>query len=120
MLASHTSRVTEVEEMFSTEDSLDHEYMLSYRWAVTKMLRSYESDGRLAYIHGFDAGIDLLCARARISNPAIAEGMMELAAILATETAKTLRSMLSEKERLLQSQPRSRRMTDMENDERKL
>lgn len=106
--------------MFSTEDSLKHEYMLNQRWAVTKMIQSYGSDPKLAYIHGFDAAIALLCAKAKLSNPAIREGIEELAAKMAEETANTLRSMLDEKERVLQSEPRSRRLTNLESDERKL
>jgi len=74
----------------------DFEYMLNQGWAVKKMIQSYESDPKLAYIHGFDAGIDLLCAKAKISNPAIAAGIRELADKMAEETAKTLRSMLGE------------------------
>jgi len=93
MIAAHTAGVTEVEEMSRTED---FEYMLNQGWAVKKMIQSYESDPKLAYIHGFDAGIDLLCAKAKISNPAIAAGIRELADKMAEETAKTLRSMLGE------------------------
>lgn len=103
----------------SMEDSLKYEHMLNQRWAVTKMIQCYESDSKLAYIHGFDAGIDLLCARARLSNPAIAEDIKELAAKMAEEIAKTLRSILGEKERSLQSQSRSCGVTNWENDESK-
>jgi hypothetical protein len=91
--------------MFSKDDSLQHEYMLNLRWAVTKMIQSYESDPHLAYIHGFDAAIALLCAKAKLSNPEISQGMKELADKMAEETAYTLRSMQEQKERLLQSQP---------------
>jgi hypothetical protein len=98
---SHTARVTEVEEMFNKEDSLKHEYALSQKWAVTRMIQSYESDEKLAYIHGFDAGIDLLCAKAEFSNPAIAEGVRELARGMAEETAKTLRSLIGEKKEII-------------------
>jgi hypothetical protein len=90
--------------MFSKEDSLKHEYILNQRWAVTKMVQSYESDPKLAYIHGFDAAIALLCAKAKLSNPAISDGMKELADKMAEETASTLRSMLEQKERMLESQ----------------
>lgn len=83
--------------MLNKEDFLSHEYTLNHRWAVTKMIQSYESDPRLAYIHGFDAGIGLLCAKAMLSNPAIAEVIKELADRMSEETAKTLRSMLGEK-----------------------
>lgn len=120
MSRSHTSCAAEVEEMSSQEDSLKYEYALNQRWTVRKMIQCYESDSRLGYIHGFDAGIDLLCARVRLSNPAIAEGIEELAAKMAEETAKTLRSMLGEKEQLLESHPRSRRLTDLVDDQRKL
>lgn len=106
--------------MFSTEDSFKHEYALKQKWAVRKMLQCYESDSQLAYIHGFDAGIDLLCERAKLSNPTFAKGIEQLAAKMAEETAEALRSMLGEKERLLQSHPQSRRLTDGENDENKL
>lgn len=106
--------------MFSGEDLLKYEYLLNQRWAVAKMMQSYESDQRLAYIHGFDAAIDLLCAKAKLSNPALAEGIVELAAKMAEETATTLRSMLGIKERLLPSLPGIRRMTDLESDESQL
>lgn len=96
MVAAHTAGVTEVEEMSRSEDFLKHDYALNQGWAVKKMIQSYESDPKLAYIHGFDAGIDLLCAKAKLSNPAIAEGIRELADKMAEETAKTLRSMLGE------------------------
>ena len=106
--------------MFGGEDLLKTEYMLSQRWAVTKMMQSYESDRRLAYVHGFDAGIDLLCAKAKLSVPFLAEGIVELAAKMAEETAMTLRSMLGKKEPLLQPLPGIRRMTDLETDESQL
>ena len=83
--------------MFRTEDFLENEYTLNQRWAVTKMIQSYESDPSLAYIHGFDAGIDLLRTKAKLSNPTIAEDIRELTDRLAEETAKTLRSMLGER-----------------------
>jgi hypothetical protein len=50
-----------------------------------------------AYIHGFDAGIDLLCAKAKVSNPAIAQGIRELADKMAEETAETLRTLMHDK-----------------------
>jgi hypothetical protein len=50
----------------------------------------------LAYIHGFDAGIDLLCAKAKLTNPAICEDIRELANKMAEETAETMRSMLGQ------------------------
>lgn len=78
--------------MFNKEDLLKIEYLLNQKWAVTRMIQSYESDEKLAYIHGFDAGIDLLCAKAKLSNPAIAENVKELAGKMAEETAETLRS----------------------------
>ena len=83
--------------MSRTEDFQNHEYMLSQRWAVAKMIQSYETDPKQAYIHGFDAGIDLLCAKIKLSNPAVADGVRELADKMAEETARTLRSMLGEK-----------------------
>jgi hypothetical protein len=101
VLMSHTARVTEVEEMFNTEDSLKHEYALNQKWAVLRMIQSHDSDRNLAYIHGFDAGIDLLCAKAELSNPAIAEGIRELARGMAEETAKTLRSLVREKREII-------------------
>lgn len=103
MIAAHTTGVTEVEEMFRTEEFLKHEYMFNQRWAVRKMIQSYESDSKLAYIHGFDAGIDLLCAKAKVSNPAIAAAIRELADKMAEETAKTLRSMLGEEKAMVMS-----------------
>jgi hypothetical protein len=96
MIAAQTTGVTEVEEMFRTEEFLKHEYTFNQRWAVRKMIQSYESDPKLAYIHGFDAGIDLLCAKAKLSNPVIAAAIRELADKMAEETAKTLRSMLGQ------------------------
>jgi hypothetical protein len=92
MFAPYTDAVTEVEAMFNKEDLLKIEYLLNQKWAVTRMIQSYESDEKLAYIHGFDAGIDLLCAKAKLSNPAIAENVKELAGKMAEETAETLRS----------------------------
>jgi hypothetical protein len=97
MLSQHSTRAAEVEKMSSAEFVLKYEYTLSQSWAVMKMIQSYESDRRLAYIHGFDAGIDLLCAKARLSNPAIAEPIRNLADKMAEETAETLRSMLARK-----------------------
>lgn len=101
MMGPHTTGVTEVEEMFRTEEFLKHEYMFNQRWAVRKMIQSYESDSKLAYIHGFDAGIDLLCAKAKVSNPVIAAAIRELADKMAEETAKTLRSMLGEEKAMV-------------------
>ena len=112
--------MTEVEEMFNTEDSLNHEFMLNQRWAVREMIQCYESDSPLDYIHGCDAGIDFLCARAGLSNPAMAKGIEDLAAKMAEEIAKALRSMLGAKNRLLQWHPRSRPFTGWENGENKL
>jgi hypothetical protein len=100
MFAPYTDAVTEVEAMFNKEDLLKIEYLLNQKWAVTRMIQSYESDEKLAYIHGFDAGIDLLCAKAKLSNPAIAENVKELAGKMAEETAETLRSILDKKQQL--------------------
>ena len=97
MLGQYTAAVTEVSEMLSKEDLLKCEYLLNQKWAVTRMIQSYESDEKLAYIHGFDAGIDLLCAKARLSHPAIAENVRELAGKMAEETAATLRSLTQKK-----------------------
>src|SRR5208282_3277914 len=97
MHSPYTDLVTEVEQMFSKEDLLKLEYLLNQKWAVTRMVQSYESDEKLAYIHGFDAGIDLLCAKAKLSNPAIAESVKELAGKMAEETAETLRSLIDKK-----------------------
>jgi hypothetical protein len=88
--------------MLSKEDLLKYEYLLNQKWAVTRMIQSYESDEKLAYIHGFDAGIDLLCAKAKLSHPAIAENVKELAGKMAEETAATLRS-LTQKKKLITS-----------------
>jgi hypothetical protein len=102
VLGPYTAGVTEVSEMLSKEDLLKCEYLLDQKWAVTRMIQSYESDEKLAYIHGFDAGIDLLCAKAKLSHPAIAENVKELAGKMAEETAATLRS-LTEKKKLITS-----------------
>jgi hypothetical protein len=80
--------------MSTPEDPLKHEYMLNQKWAVTRMIQSYNSDDKLAYIHGFDAGIDLLCAKAKVSDPAIAQSIRKLADKMAEETAESLRSSL--------------------------
>jgi hypothetical protein len=93
MLSPCTAEVPEIAEMFSKEDLLKFEYPLNQKWAVTRMVQSYETDEKLAYIHGFDAGIDFLCAKAKLSNPALAETVRELAGKMAEETAETLRSM---------------------------
>ena len=103
MTGLHTTGVTEVEAMSRTDDFLKQDYALNQRWTVMKMIQSYESDPGLAYIHGFDAGIDLLCAKAKLSNPAIAQGVRELADKMAEETAKTLRSILCEKRAMVVS-----------------
>jgi hypothetical protein len=79
--------------MFTGEDSLRYEYLLNHKWAVTRMIQSYDSDKKLAYIHGFDAGMELLCAKARLSNPEIAESVKELAGKITEETAEALRSL---------------------------
>ncbi len=100
MLEPYTAGVAEVVTMFSKEDLLKCEYLLNQKWAVTRMIQSYESDEKLAYIHGFDAGVDLLCAKARLSHPAIAENVRELAGKMAEETAETLRAM-KDKKRLI-------------------
>jgi hypothetical protein len=97
MDTSYTSGVTEVRVMFTKEDSLRYEYLLNHKWAVTRMVQSYDSDEKLAYIHGFDAGMDLLCAKARLSKPEIAESVKELAGKIAEETAETLRSLTAKK-----------------------
>jgi|HubBroStandDraft_6_1064221.scaffolds.fasta_scaffold47393_7 hypothetical protein len=97
MTVPHTTGVTEVEAMSRTEDFQKHEYMLNQRWALAKVIQSAESDPKRAYIHGFDAGIDLLCAKIKLSNPAMAEAVREVADKMAEETAKTLRSMAGEK-----------------------
>jgi hypothetical protein len=68
--------------------------MLNQKWAVTRMIQSYNSDDKLAYIHGFDAGIDLLCAKAKVCDPAIAQSIRKLADKMAEETAESLRSSL--------------------------
>jgi len=102
MLGPYTAGVTEVAEMLGKEDLLRCEYLLNQKWAVTRMIQSYESDEKLAYLHDFDAGIDLLCAKAKLSHPAIAENVKELAGKMAKETAATLRS-LTEKKKLITS-----------------
>lgn len=83
--------------MFTQKDSLRYEYLLNHTWAVTRMVQSYESDKNLAYIHGFDAAMELLCAKAKLSKPEIAESVKELAGKITEETAETLRSLTSKK-----------------------
>jgi hypothetical protein len=102
MRAPYTNGVAEAAVMFTKEDSLRHDYLLNHKWAVTRMAQSYDSDKKLAYIHGFDAGMELLCAKARLSHPEIAESVKELAGKIAEETAETLRS-LAEKKKVLTS-----------------
>jgi hypothetical protein len=87
--------------MSSAEDVLKQEYAINHQWAAMKIIQSAESDPTLAYIHGFDAGIDLLCAKAKFSSPAIAEDIRNLADKMAEETAETIRSMLGEKKAAL-------------------
>jgi len=65
------------------------------------MVQSHDSDKKLAYIHGFVSGIELLCARADCSNPAIAEGIRELAHGMADENREALRSMLSKRKEIV-------------------
>jgi len=86
--------------MFTKEDSLRYEYLLNHKWAVTRMVQSYDSDEKLAYIHGFDAGMHLLCAKVRLSKPEIAQSVMDLAGKIAEETAETLRSLTDKKKGL--------------------
>ena len=100
MRAPYTNAVAEAHVMFTKEDSLRYEYLLNHKWAVTRMVQSYDSDKKLAYIHGFDAGMELLCAKARLSNPEIAESVKELAGKIAEETAETLRSLTDKKKAL--------------------
>jgi hypothetical protein len=89
--------VAEVAVMFTKEDSLRYEYLLNHKWAVTRMVQSHDSDEKLAYIHGFDAGIELLCSKARLSKPEIAESVKELAGKIAEETAESLRPLIGKK-----------------------
>jgi hypothetical protein len=98
--APYTDGVAEAEVMFNEEKSLKYEYLLNHKWAVTRMIQSYDSDEKLAYIHGFDAGIDLLCTKVKLSKPEIAEIVKELAGKIAEETAEALRS-LSDKKKVL-------------------
>jgi|HubBroStandDraft_5_1064220.scaffolds.fasta_scaffold419439_2 hypothetical protein len=97
MSEPHTPRVREVQEKSGPENVLKDEYTFSQNWAVMKMIRSYESDQSSAYIRGFDAGIDLLYAKARFSNPAIAQDIRNLADKMAEETAEALHWMAGEK-----------------------
>jgi len=90
--------------MSTPKDLLKHEYMLNQKWAVTRMIQSYNSDDKLAYIHGFDAGIDLLCAKAKVSDPAIAQAIRRLADKMAEETAETLRSSMHENKHVIPGQ----------------
>jgi hypothetical protein len=100
MLAPYTNEMADAEVLFTEEDLLRYEYLLNHRWAVTRMIQSYDSDAKLAYIHGFDAGMELLCEKVRLSNPGIAESVKELAGKIAEETAETLR-LLTEKKKVL-------------------
>jgi len=91
--------------MSTPEDLLKHEYTLNQKWAVTRMIQSYNSDDKLAYIHGFDAGIDLLCAKAKVSDPSIAQSIRRLADKMAEETAETLRSSMHENKHVIPGEP---------------
>lgn len=93
VLKAQTLRVTEAEENGYPKELLQHEYTLNHKWIVTRIVQSYELDEKLAYVHGFDAGISLLCEKARLSSPAIAEEVRELVKEMVEETARTLRSL---------------------------
>jgi hypothetical protein len=97
ILTPYTGGVAEVEKMSGKENPLRYEYLLNHKWAVARMIQSYDWDEKRAYIHGFDAGIDLLCTKAKLSKPEIAESVKELAGKIAEETAETLRSVLGTK-----------------------
>jgi hypothetical protein len=101
-LALYTEGVAEVEAMFTKENSLRFEYLSNHKWAVTRMIYSYDSEEELGYIHGFDAGMDLLCTKARLSKPEIAQSVKELACKIVEETAETLGS-LTGKEKMISS-----------------
>jgi hypothetical protein len=60
------------------------------------MIESCDSDENLAYFHGFDAGIGLLCAKAGLSDPSLAQGLRQLADKMAEETAEALRFLMHE------------------------
>ena len=81
--------------MVHVEDVLNHEYIVNQKWAVRKMAQSHGSDKSLAYIHGFNSGVELLCAKAEFSNPAIAEGVRELASGMTDENTEALRSLMN-------------------------
>jgi hypothetical protein len=49
--------------MLTPEDPLKHEYKLNHEWAVTRMIQSYDSDAKLAYVNGYNAGIELLAQK---------------------------------------------------------
>ena len=82
--------------MSPVEEFPNHEYTLNQKWAMRKMVQSHDSDKNLAYVHGFNSGIELLCDRAELSHPAIAEHVRELARGMADENKEALRSMMSE------------------------
>jgi len=87
--------------MLRPHDVLKHDYDLNHKWTVTRIVQSYEADEKLAYIHGFDAGIHLLCEKAKLSNPAIAEDVRKLANEVLEEAAKTLRALKRDKEEVI-------------------
>jgi len=74
--------------MLRPNDVLTHDYELNHKWTITRIIQSYESDTKLAYIHGFDAGIHLLCEKAKLSSPAIADDVRKLANEMFEEAAK--------------------------------
>lgn len=79
--------------MFDGNTVLKHDYELNHTWTITRIIQSYESDEKLAYIHGFDAGIHLLCEKAKLSSPALAEDVRKLANEIFEEAARTLRAL---------------------------
>jgi hypothetical protein len=95
---AQTVAVAEVCEMLTRNDVLKHDYALNHKWTITRIIQSYESDEKLAYIHGFDAGIGLLCEKAKLSSPAIAEDVRKLANEMFEEAARTLRELRRDKE----------------------
>ncbi|MGB8473376.1 MAG: hypothetical protein WCE61_04740 [Candidatus Acidiferrum sp.] len=86
--------------MLTPQELLKHEYELNHKWAVTRISLSYEFDEKLAYVHGFDAGINLLCEKAKFSSPAIAEDVRKLANEMIEETARRLRALRHDKEKV--------------------
>ena len=87
--------------MLPVEELSSRQYILNQQWAVRKMVQSHGSDKNLAYIHGFEAGIELLCDRVALSNSGIAEILRALARGMANENTEALRSVMSQQREII-------------------